>query len=199
MMLGFVLVSLGIILLPGPNVLVIVATGLSQGVSRALLTVLGTSLAMLVQLAIAATATAWLVTILAEGLVWLKWLGITYLIYLGISHALKLGRPADVTVAGMASFRRGFWVSLTNPKTIMFFSAFLPQFVTADTLYQEQIILLSAVFWLLAILVDSGYAVLSGRLSALPLHAGWQRFRHGVSGIVYLSAAAALVIAGRDR
>jgi len=199
MMLGFVLVSLGIILLPGPNVLVIVATGLSQGVARALQTVAGTSLVMLVQLIIAASATTWLVTVLAEGLAWLKWVGIAYLIYLGISHASKVWRSADSVVAGTASFRRGFWVSLTNPKTIMFFSAFLPQFVTAGEPYQEQIMVLSGLFWCLATLIDSGYAVLSGRLSALPLHAEWQKFRHGVSAIVYLSAAAALAMVRNGR
>jgi homoserine/homoserine lactone efflux protein len=199
MMLGFILVSLGVILLPGPNVLVIVATGLSQGVSRALQTVAGTSLAMLVQLVIAATATAWFVMILAEGLACLKWAGIAYLVYLGVSHLLQLCRASDMVVARGASFRRGFWVSLTNPKTIMFFSAFLPQFVTADQPYQEQIILLSGLFWMLATLADSGYAVLSGRLSALSAHGGWQKFRHGVSGFVYLTAAAALAMVRNQR
>ena len=199
MMFGFVLVSLGVIVLPGPNVLVIVATGISQGVPRALQTVAGTSLAMLVQLAIAAMATAWFVAILAEGLVWLKWIGIAYLIYLGGSHVLQSRRSSDLAIAGMSSFRRGFWVSLTNPKTIIFFGTFLPLFVTADKPYQEQIVQLSAVFWSLATLVDSGYAVLAGRLSTLPIHAGWQKLRHGVSGVVYLSAAVALAMVSRER
>jgi len=84
--LTFVLVSAGIIIIPGPNLLVIISTSISHGKARGLQTVAGTTCAMILQLFIAASETAWLVSALSSGFLWLKWLGVSYLIYLGVAH-----------------------------------------------------------------------------------------------------------------
>lgn len=78
----FVLVSLGLIIVPGPNVIVIITTSVVHGRSRGMQTVAGTSAAMIIQLMVAALGTAWFVTAISEGLRWLKWLGVAYLLYL---------------------------------------------------------------------------------------------------------------------
>lgn len=83
---------MGIIIIPGPNVLVVISTSLAYGRARGLQTVAGTSAAMLVQLFIAALGTAWFVSALASGFLWLKWLGVGYLFYLGIRHLLAIGQ-----------------------------------------------------------------------------------------------------------
>jgi len=190
--LAFILVSIGIIIIPGPNVLVVVSTSIAHGKQRGLQTVAGTSTAMLIQLGIAALGTSWLVSTLAHGFVWLKWLGVIYLIYLGVSHLLAVRSTARTHISAVGTFQRGFWVSLTNPKTILFFSAFLPQFTTPAFSYQLQIAALSLIFWFLAVIFDSGYALLAHKLSAILKTKNIAKYQHGVSGALYLSAGTML-------
>lgn len=162
----FLLTAFGFIVIPGPNVLVIVSTSLCHGTRRGLLTVAGTSTAMALQLAIAAIASLSLIEALQHGLQVLKWLGLVYLIYLALSHwrrilrgKLAVAADAQKPEAAAWGFARGFIVSLSNPKTILFFTAFLPQFASASYDTTTQIILLSLSFWLLAIVFDSLYAL----------------------------------------
>lgn len=192
-LLLFILVSIGVIVVPGPNVLVVVSTSIAHGKRRGLQTVAGTSAAMAIQLIVAAIGTAWFVAALSSGFVWLKWAGVIYLCYLGISHfisAASKNEPRPATALG--SFQRGFWVSLTNPKTILFFAAFLPQFISPGESFAAQIALLSAIFWLLAIGLDSGYALIAGKLAALPRNKDISKIRNYCSGVLYLGAGATL-------
>ncbi len=192
---SFVITSMVLIVIPGPNVLVIVSTSMVHGTRSGLRTVAGTSCALLMQLIIAALATNWLVESLTEGLDWLRWLGVAYLLYLGLRHTSRLFAP--VTATGMSvggTFRRGFLVSLTNPKTILFFGAFLPQFVTEQTAYLWQIGVLSASFLLLATASDMLYAVLAGRLGDLFQRHRMQRWQDGLSGGLFLGVAAWLAL-----
>ncbi|MCB1640082.1 MAG: LysE family translocator [Thiothrix sp.] len=184
-------------MIPGPNVLVIVATSLSRGRRSGLQTVAGTSLAMLIQLVVAALGTGLLVNTVAAGLIWLKWAGVSYLLYLGITNLASRTDTAAQAVSPGLIFGRGFWISLTNPKTILFFAAFLPQFVTPEKGYIAQIAVLSLTFWVSAVLLDSSYALIAARLG--------QRFRNltrgslvkHCSGLVYLGAAALLAVSRR--
>jgi threonine/homoserine/homoserine lactone efflux protein len=197
-LLAFVLVSTLIILTPGPNVLVIVSTSLSHGRIRGLQTVAGTATAMSIQLGVAALGTAWLVNALTQGFLWLKWAGVVYLIYLGIRHLADAAFDREPTSAtAMGSFGRGFWVSLTNPKTILFFSAFLPQFTDPSRAYLPQIVLLSAVFWVLAVLFDSCYALLSSWVAPALRGRNLRRFGSAASGLLYLTGGLALAAARR--
>ena len=190
----FVVVSVGVILIPGPNVLVIIATSVSSGKARGLQTVFGTSCAMLIQLGIAALATAYFVDVLASGFVWLKWFGVAYLLYLGITNIRSaiLGSVERQVVSAIGSFQRGFWVSLTNPKTILFFSAFLPQFAPGSSPYFTQILALSAIFWSLALSLDSMFSILSSKLHKYVVAGNVGRFKHGFSGLLYLGAGSML-------
>jgi threonine/homoserine/homoserine lactone efflux protein len=191
----FVLASLTIIVMPGPNVLVIVGTSLARGVKSGLQTVAGTSVAMLFQLLVAALGTGLLVNSLARGLLWLKWLGVGYLVYLGIGKLLA--KPAETveSVSAAMTFGRGFWISLTNPKTILFFAAFLPQFTDPGADYLPQIAFLSALFWILAMSLDSIYALLAGHLGERYTQLAQSRSLGRVSGLTYLGAGALLASA----
>jgi len=190
--LTFILVSIGIIIVPGPNVLIVVSTSISHGKVRGLQTVAGTSTAMLIQLGIAAVCTSLFVTTLANGFIWLKWLGVIYLFYLGVSHLLAIHKADKTQISTAGTFQRGFWVSLTNPKTILFFSAFLPQFTNPAISYQLQIAVLSLIFWFLAVVLDSGYALLAHKLSSMLKTKYLAKYQHGVSGALYLGAGAML-------
>ena len=182
-----------VIVIPSPNVLVIVGTTLQQGRRRGLQTVAGTSTAMLVQLAVAALGTAGFVNLLSNGFVFLKWAGAAYLAWLGINLLLRSASRQGQVTSATGSFQRGFWVSLTNPKTILFFSAFLPQFVVAQQPYLPQIAVLSALFWAMAVLLDSTYALLAAALTGVLRRPGISAYAGKASGMVYLGAAAMLV------
>lgn len=190
----FILASVGILIIPGPNVLVIISTSLSQGKVRGLQVVAGTSAAMIIQLAVVALGTSYFISGLATGFVWLKWLGVAYLLYLGIRHLLAAYRqhPKAVVLTASSSFMRGFWISLTNPKTLLFFSAFLPQFTQASSAYLPQIALLSCLFWCLAVVLDSLYALLASYLSSWVQARGMVKYQNGVSGVMYCGAGSLL-------
>lgn len=187
-LISFILVATGVIVIPGPNVLVIVSTSISHGISRDLQTVAGTSLAMAIQLLIAALGTQGLVQLLDEGFIVLKWLGVAYLIYIAARHLKQacLAQETRITLSSYATFARGFLVSLTNPKTILFFSALLPQFVWTKEHYLQQICILSIIFWSLAVVLDSCYALLSARLLPLLKQRRLSRLQDGMSGLLFL-------------
>ena len=84
--LSFLIISFTVIIIPGPNVLVIVSTSLAQGRNRGLQTVAGTSFAMILQLLIVGVGTTWFVQLVTDGLYYLKWLGVVYLFCLGLRH-----------------------------------------------------------------------------------------------------------------
>jgi threonine/homoserine/homoserine lactone efflux protein len=191
-LLAFILVSIGVLVVPGPTVMVVVSISVTHGRRRGLQTVAGSSIAMFIQLLVAAIGTSWFVSSLATGFFWLKWLGVGYLVYLGLQLILNSGKENAGNISASGSFIRGFWVTLTNPKTILFFSAFLPQFTLQAGSYATQIFTLSLVFWLLAIVLDSGYVILSSKLSPMLKAKGLSKHQGKITGSIYLGAGAVL-------
>jgi homoserine/homoserine lactone efflux protein len=122
------------------------------------------------------------------------------LLYLAAVHlrqALFVSKTTPINISAAATFARGFLVSATNPKTILFFSAFLPQFIDSSENYVEQISLLSLSFLLLAAFLDSSYALLSARLQPLLLRKKLTRLQNGFSGLILLGASAWLAATRR--
>jgi len=198
-LLSFILVSFGLIVIPGPNVMVIVSTSIQHGKCRGLQTVAGTSLAMLLQLVIVGVGTTSFVLLLSQGLALLKWLGVAYLLYLGFQHFWRAlsSVTEEPAISATATFARGFSVSLLNPKTLFFFSAFLPQFVTSPQNYAVEISVLSAIFLLMAIVLDSCYAIFTVKLKSVFENRLGRRIRNGISGLLYSIAATWLAISRR--
>lgn len=190
----FVFASIALIVMPGPNVLVVVSTSISHGAKKGLQTVLGTSSAMVLQLTFTALSTSWLVATLVSGLFWLKWLGVAYLIYLGVTHLYRFfkNNTETSTPRFLGTYSRGFFVSLTNPKTLLFFGAFLPQFVSPDGDYLQQIAILSLTFLLLASIIDVLYALLAARVSVYLQSIKYRRLQSGLSGLIYFGSASLL-------
>ena len=193
---SFLMVSMALIIIPGPNVLVIVSTSIAHGKSQGLQTVAGTTSAMAIQLVVVAIGTTWLIQSLADGFQILKWLGVVYLLYLGLRHLKQAlfnhGASTDKPSAS-SSFTKGFFVSLANPKTILFFSAFLPQFISSTGNYAQQIGILSCAFLFLAALFDSCYALLSAKLHPLLLQHDLFKIQNGICSLLYLGACVWLV------
>jgi threonine/homoserine/homoserine lactone efflux protein len=195
--LAFVAASVLLMLMPGPNVALIVATSLAHGPSHGLLTVAGTSLAMALQLAAAVLGVTSLLALLAGWLEWLRWAGVAYLLGLGIrdwraAFPAEAPKPAPPPSA-RAVLARGFLVSSVNPKTLIFYAAFLPQFVRPGPGVGRQLALLAGTFLVLAVLLDGAWALLAGRLRRVLTLSG--RLRHRLSGGFLIAAGLGLALA----
>lgn len=167
-LLGFMAAALVVLLIPGPGVFYVVARSMSQGYRAGLISAMGLTTGALVHVA---AATAGLSTILltsatAFGIV--KAIGATYLIFLGLRTLL--GKASSIGVLKTRShstqrvFIDGMIISVFNPKIALFFLAFLPQFVDpAAGPIARQMLMLGLLYSGLALITDSGYALLSGK------------------------------------
>jgi homoserine/homoserine lactone efflux protein len=159
---AFLLITVVLILIPGPIVTLVITTSASKGMRAGLVTVAGTSSGNAVLLALIALGLSW---ILNHALYWfelLRFVGAAYLIWLGIQAWRGAGRDAPLPPSDRVYFWRGFLVALSKPKTIAFFTAFLPQFVDPNLPTAPQLALMCTVSVLLAMLGDSGWAMLAG-------------------------------------
>ena len=197
LLLAFIATVTVIILIPGPNVALIVANSVAWGPRTGLLTVAGTSSAMVLQLGLTALGMAEALGTAGHWFATLRWVGVAYLAWLGISHWRT--PPADLThvaaqpKSARAIYGRAVLVSLTNPKTLLFYGAFFPQFVDPARPAGPQVALLSAVFLLLAVALDGGWALLAAR--ARPLLARHGRLRQRITGSLLLGAGLGLALA----
>jgi homoserine/homoserine lactone efflux protein len=160
---AFVLITLVLILTPGPIVTLVIATGATQGVRAALTTVAGTTLGNAFLLAAIAFGLNWVLknaTVLFEVL---RWGGAAYLVWLGIRAWRGAGTTSKAVAPGSrVNFARGMLVALSNPKTIAFFTAFLPQFIDPALPAGRQLAAMCIVSVLLAAATDSAWAVAAG-------------------------------------
>lgn len=166
-MLGaFVLASLVLAVTPGPGVLYIVARTAAQGRRAGLASVAGVAAGNLGNAMGASLGLAALFAVSATALGVVKWAGALYLIWLGVLALRRpptAGPPGPVEPLRLARiWRDGFVVALLNPKTALFFAAFLPQFIDPATPAAPQAVLLGGLFVLIAALTDSGYVLLAG-------------------------------------
>jgi threonine/homoserine/homoserine lactone efflux protein len=160
---AFCTITLVLVVTPGPIVTLVIATGATRGIRAGLTTVAGTSLGNAVLLAAIAFGLSWVVRNAAILFEILRWTGAAYLVWLGIQAWRHAGASAAAAAGGgHAYFWRGFVVALSNPKTIAFFTAFLPQFVDPSLPVEPQLAAMCAVSVVLAAGTDSGWAILSG-------------------------------------
>lgn len=199
--LAFVLASTILIVIPGPNVTLLVANGIAFGSRRALMTLAGTSSAIALQVAVTVLGMSSLMAVLASWFEWLRWAGVVYLVYLGVqqwrSAPPAVGVPARPERSRHALFWQGFLVSATNPKTLLFYAAFLPQFVDPARPLLAQLVLLGATFLGLATVLDGAYVLLAGRIGHLFRNGGRARLRQRLSGSLLIGAGLGLALARR--
>ncbi len=195
----FVVTAVFLILTPGPNVSLIVGTSMAHGVRAGLLTVFGTTAATAVQLCLVVAGMASLLAVAADAFDWIRWIGVAYLVYLGIVQWREASRPEGAPMPTRARSRlvgQGILVALTNPKTLLFHAAFLPQFVAADSAPGPQLLLLGATYTVLACLLDCGWAWTGGRLRE-SLTAARRKLVNRISGAFLVCAGIGLALARR--
>jgi homoserine/homoserine lactone efflux protein len=159
---GFLVITIILILTPGPIVTLVISTGATRGVRAGLVTVAGTSTGNALLLASIALGLNWVLSHAVYLFEMLRWIGAAYLIWLGVQAWRNAGRSDPIPSGKHVHFWRGFLVALSNPKTIAFFTAFLPQFVDPARPTAHQIAVMCVVSALLAALSDSCWAIASG-------------------------------------
>ena len=197
--------SLALLLIPGPAVLYITARSANQGRLAGLVSVLAIETANFLQ-AVAATlglSAILLSSALAFDVV--KYLGAAYLIYLGVR---KLLAPEEETANGEVKeeslsriYWQGFAVNLLNPKTALFYFAFLPQFVDpAKGNVTTQTLLLGAIFVGMAFITDSLYALLASSLAdRMRASRHFQKGQRYFAGLVYVGLGITTALTGSKK
>lgn len=165
----FILAALALLLVPGPAVLYIVARSVDQGRTAGLVSVIGVGLGSMVHVVAAALGLSAILVQSAGAFRTVKYLGAVYLIYLGILRLLGRGDAIVQANGSNRTLRRiffqGIWVNILNPKTALFFFAFLPQFVNvAAGSVGLQILFLGTLLVAMGIVTDGAYAVAAGSL-----------------------------------
>ena len=194
----FLLASLALAATPGPGVLYIVARTLAQGRRAGLASVAGVALGNFGNALGASLGLAALFALSATAFTLVKFAGAVYLVYLGIRALRVPDAAAPVSFAAPRHiFRDGFLVALLNPKTALFFAAFLPQFVVAAESPLRQSVVLGACFVLIASCTDSAYVLAAAAVSRAFARTGpgaaWTRYG---AAAVYIGLGVATALTG---
>jgi threonine/homoserine/homoserine lactone efflux protein len=201
-LLLFVSTAVVLLAIPGPAVLYVTSRSIGQGRSAGLISALGITVGTLVHAAAAAVGLSALLMSSAIAFSVVKYLGAAYLIYLGIQ---KLRREETLEPLQDAPrtklsrlFGQGIIVNILNPKTALFFFAFLPQFVNASRgSVALQILFLGTLFAAMGMTSDSLWALFAGTVAhRLNRNRRWNRAQRYVSGGMLISLGVATALAG---
>jgi homoserine/homoserine lactone efflux protein len=173
---AYLLATLLIVLVPGPTVTLIIANGLTHGTRAGLLNVAGTQVGLAIMIAVVGFGLSAAVEAMGHWFEWLRLAGAAYLIWLGWKMIRASGAGAG-TVGRTAAPRGGFFVqglivALSNPKTLVFFGAFFPQFIDPARPYGFQIVIMGLTALVIAAVSDSAFAVVGGRTGRTMSQAG---------------------------
>ena len=186
-----------LIMIPGPNVALIVANSLRHGLRFGLITATGTTAGIALQLLLVVVGMAALIDLAASALGWMRWAGVAYLIYLGIrswnesADDLLQIEPQSRT----ATFWRGFGLAVINPKTLLFNAAFLPQFVGSGA-PASQLFVLAGVFLTVILIGDALWAVFAASARNYLNKIG--KIRNKIAGGFLVGAGIGLALSRRN-
>ena len=194
--------SLALLIAPGPAVLYIVARSIDQGRMAGVVSVLGIGAGGMVHVALAVLSLSGLLVVSAVAFTVVKYLGAVYLIYLGISTLLRKTETHDDPVFVKKPlgkiFRQGVIVNMLNPKTAIFFFAFLPQFINPEIgSVSVQIAFLGMIFISMAVVTDGAYAMVAGTLGDwLRDNETFLKVQKYLSGSIYILLGVATAVSG---
>jgi threonine/homoserine/homoserine lactone efflux protein len=197
--------ALVVIVVPGPSVLFVVSRALASGRRVAVWSIVGNALGEYVQVVAVAFGIGALAERSVAAFTSLKLVGGAYLVYLGAktfrqrrSLATALAAPPELT-SDRRSFAQGAIVGVTNPKTVVFLAAILPQFVDrAGGHVPNQILLLGLVFAVIAIVSDTTWALAAGRCRRWFARSPRRlELIGGAGGLAIVAIGAGLIVSGR--
>ncbi len=201
--LAFIAATFVLCIVPGPVVTYLVATGIAQGPRAALTGLAGSTSALTLHMILLVAGLAPLLAALGHWADVLKFVGALYLVWLGVQawrtpienpdDALPRAKPHSAATL----YRRGLFISLTNPKTLAFYAAFFPQFIDASKPQTPQMVLLAITFVALGAVSDGTYAVAAGRLAPSLKSMRAQKIRNRLTGSVLALAGIGLALTRR--
>lgn len=194
----FITLSTIICATPGPTVLFTLSNGLSGNRRKAIIGLFGTASANIVWILCCAIGVA---TFIKDSLILfmsLKYAGAIYLFYLGI---LSFKNKSTVTsklhvgknIKNSSAYYQGFLTTITNPKALIYYMAFFPQFVSRQASYSLELLCLGICYIIIMFLVLGGYIVASGKVASLFKRQGFHQFFNKVLGVGFIGASASVI------
>jgi threonine/homoserine/homoserine lactone efflux protein len=202
-LLAFAIASVALILTPGPDQLLIAARAVGQGREAGVVASLGIGVGLVFHTTAAALGIAAIVAALPLALELIRYAGAAYLLWLGIRLFRTHGEAAASVAAARAPlwavFRQGILTNLLNPKIVLFFLAFLPQFVTPGTAHPAlRMIILGAIFSAAGTLWNIVVAFSAGAAGAwMRRRPRLRRFQERLTGAVFVAIACRLALPER--
>jgi threonine/homoserine/homoserine lactone efflux protein len=201
----FFFTALVILVTPGPAVLYIIARSVEQGRLAGIVSTLGVGFGTMFHVAAAALGISALLATSATAFGVHKYLGAAYLIYLGIRKLMERERDRGERLQSPESLGRMFWqgvvVNVLNPKTALFFLAFLPQFIDVSRGHATlQMVALGLLFVVMGICSDGIWALFAGSAGNwLKSHVGLLRAQRYFSGGVFIALGLVMALSGQNR
>jgi threonine/homoserine/homoserine lactone efflux protein len=197
----FAAAAIALLVIPGPSVLYIVTRSIEQGRTAGFVSVLGVHAGTLFHVAAAAFGLSAILVRSATLYTGVKWAGAAYLVFLGIRRiATKAERAEDVHVEGKPLkklFLDGVVVNTLNPKTALFFFAFLPQFIDRDHNVTAQVLFFGALFICMGMISDGTYALVASHLGSwLRTSRVFGAVERYVAGGIFVTLGVAAALAG---
>jgi homoserine/homoserine lactone efflux protein len=160
---AFLVACLVVVVVPGPTVTLIIANSVQHGVRAGLLNAVGTQVGLAAMIAVVGIGLTSLIEAAGHWFDWLRLAGAAYLVWLGWKMIRSSGEQAEVVPPRGGFLMQGALVALSNPKTLIFFGAFFPQFIDPARDYGLQIAIMGVTAMLFAAVSDSAYAFAAGR------------------------------------
>ncbi len=201
--LVYCVAAIGLSLTPGPNGLLSLTHGACFGFRPTIYTVLGGALGFFILIAASLAGMGTLLAASEKAFTIAKWIGAAYLVYLGIrvwrspAPAISLSAPdsAPREARRLRMFNQGFLVAVSNPKALIFFAAFLPQFMAPGVSFPVQLAIFGGTFVVVEIVYELLLAVMAQRIA--PWLARHGRWFNRAAGVTFVGIGAALTTASR--
>ncbi|SDQ79689.1 LysE family translocator [Pseudovibrio sp. Tun.PSC04-5.I4] len=194
--LGYIAATFVLLAIPGPNIMMILAKSTCCGTRAGLLTVVGMTVAQAIQILIVVLGLSWIVNAYPYAFEIVKLGGAAYLIYLGVRYWLGSSKLESLKRSADHCFQTGFYVGISNPKSLLFMAAFFPQFIDKAYAPDPQLFLLGITYIVMAILLDVSLSLLAGTARPLLAAPSTQAIIDKVTGAVLVCAGLLLVFLG---
>jgi threonine/homoserine/homoserine lactone efflux protein len=197
----FFLTSLVVVLIPGPTVMLVLSQALSSGKRSVIPLVAGVGLGDLIAMSLSFAGIGAVLATSALLFSLLKWAGAAYLIYLGVKAwraPVAVSQETRKASSARSQFASAFFTTALNPKSIIFFVAFVPQFVQHSAPALPQFVLLGATFLVLGILNAAAYAAFAGQLRTLLKEPRAVKYFNRAGGSVLIGAGLLTAAARRS-
>ena len=200
---AFLMACIVLAVSPGAGAVNMMSITMKYGFRRSVISNLGLQVGNMFNIAIVGVGLGAVLAQSEVAFIAIKWVGAFYLIYLGINKFTETVDNTDYKgfqqkVSGLKMFCQSVVVNVTNPKSIVFLVALLPQFIVSSSPHVEQILVLGSTLLTVDMLVMFGYALLASRLTGLVKNRRHMIVQNRIFGSVFIGTGSLLALAGRS-